>query len=79
MILKEQSEIMSKNISKIEKLIEGLCPEGVKFLKISEFARITIGEFVHKNKQNSNGKYPVINGGISETGIMMNIILGIKL
>lgn len=36
--------------------------------KIGEICRITIGEFVHKNKQTANGKYPVYNGGRENTG-----------
>lgn len=40
----------------------------VKWMKLGEVADITIGEFVHKNKQNPNGKYPVYNGGSSFTG-----------
>lgn len=56
------------NQNKIEKLISELCPNGVEIFKLSEITKITIGEFVHKNKQNPNGEYPVLNGGISETG-----------
>ena len=39
-----------------------------KEIVLSKIATITIGEFVHKNKQNPNGLYPVYNGGITETG-----------
>ncbi len=35
---------------------------------MADISRVTIGEFVHKNKQNPNGKYPVYNGGRSATG-----------
>jgi type I restriction enzyme S subunit len=42
--------------------------DNVEFFRANEIATITIGEFVHKNKQNPNGEYPVFNGGISETG-----------
>ena len=55
-------------MNKIEKLIAELCPNGVEFKTLGEVSNITIGEFVHKNKQNPNGKYPVFNGGISNTG-----------
>ena len=59
---------MNKPVNKIEKLIAEICPEGVEVKELAEVATITIGEFVHKNKQNLNSKYPVYNGGISETG-----------
>ena len=44
----------------------------VEWKKLGEIAEITIGEFVHKNKQNPNGKYPVYNGGIAPTGFYDN-------
>lgn len=59
---------MTNQQSKIEQLLQQLCPNGVGFQDLEKIATITIGEFVHKNKQNPNGEYPVFNGGISETG-----------
>ena len=44
----------------------------VEWKKLGDIAEITIGEFVHKNKQNPNGKYPVYNGGIAPTGFYDN-------
>lgn len=35
---------------------------------LGEVATITIGEFVHKDKQDVNAKYPVYNGGRTATG-----------
>lgn len=55
-------------MSKIEELIEKLCPDGVEYKNVSVVADVSIGEFVHQNKQNPKGKYPVYNGGISNTG-----------
>lgn len=55
-------------MSRINGLIKELCPNGVKFYKIKEVSSVTIGEFVHKNKQSDDGQYPVYNGGISNTG-----------
>ena len=55
-------------MSKIDKLIQELCPDGVKFKRLDEVATTTIGEFVHKNKQNPDAAYPVYNGGRTETG-----------
>ena len=40
----------------------------VEWKKLSEVTSVTIGEFVHQNKQSPDGKYPVFNGGISNTG-----------
>lgn len=40
----------------------------VEWFKLKELANITIGEFVRRDKQNPNGKYPVYNGGITYTG-----------
>ena len=55
-------------MSKINDLIKELCPNGVRFYQIKDIAKVTIGEFVHKNKQREDAKYPVFNGGISNTG-----------
>lgn len=55
-------------MSKLKDLIKEKCPNGVKFYKIKEISSVTIGEFVHKNKQSDDGQYPVYNGGISNTG-----------
>ena len=40
----------------------------VEWKKLGDIASITIGEFVHKDKQNPNAKYPVYNGGTTCTG-----------
>ena len=55
-------------MTKLEQLIQDLCPNGVKFVKLDSIATISIGEFVHKNKQTPDGQYPVYNGGTSNTG-----------
>lgn len=55
-------------MSKLQELIKKLCPDGVEFRKLGEVCEITIGEFVHKNKQTENGIYPVYNGGKDNTG-----------
>lgn len=36
--------------------------------KLGEVAMVTSGSFVHQNYQNPNSKYPVYNGGITNTG-----------
>lgn len=55
-------------MNRVEELIQQLCPNGVEWKKLGEVCLVTIGEFVHKNKQSDTGKYPVYNGGISYTG-----------
>lgn len=40
----------------------------VEWKCLDEIAIVSIGEFVHKDKQNPNAEYPVYNGGISNTG-----------
>ena len=50
-----------------KKRLAGFTGEWIS-VKLEKIATITIGEFVHKNKQNPNGLYPVYNGGVTETG-----------
>ena len=44
----------------------------VEWKKLGEIANITIGEFVHRDKQNPKAKYPVYNGGTTYTGFYDN-------
>lgn len=55
-------------MSKLDELIQELCPNGVEYKEIKDIANVSIGEFVHKSKQNPNAEYPVFNGGITNTG-----------
>ena len=55
-------------MSKLTELLEMHCPNGVEYIKIKDVCNVSIGEFVHKNKQSDNGKYPVFNGGRQNTG-----------
>ena len=55
-------------MSRLNELIQELCPDGVEFIMLIDICKITIGEFVHKNKQTEEGKYPVFNGGKNHTG-----------
>lgn len=52
-------------LSFIEKLLDGV---EVEWQSLGEIATITIGEFVHKDKQNPSAQFPVFNGGTSNTG-----------
>jgi len=53
------------NIDIISKLLDG---STVEWVTLSDIATITIGEFVHKSKQDDSAEYPVYNGGITPTG-----------
>ena len=55
-------------MNKLDELIKELCPNGVEYKELGDIAKVIIGEFVHKDKQSENAKYPVYNGGISNTG-----------
>ena len=43
-------------MSRLNELIQELCPDGVEFIMLIDICKITIGEFVHKNKQTEEGK-----------------------
>ncbi|MCP4057922.1 MAG: restriction endonuclease subunit S [Pseudoalteromonas sp.] len=53
------------HLSYMEKLLDGV---DVETKALGNIATITIGEFVRKDKQDSTAKYPVFNGGTSNTG-----------
>lgn len=55
-------------MNKNNEIVKKLYPYEIKSYSIKEVAEVSIGEFVHKNKQSENGKYPVYNGGTSNTG-----------
>ena len=44
----------------------------MEWKKLDTIANISIGEFVHKDKQSPNAAYPVYNGGVSHTGFYDN-------
>lgn len=52
-------------MSYLDKLLEGVEAE---WKTLREVATITIGEFVHQNRQDKSAEYPVYNGGILPTG-----------
>ena len=55
-------------MSKIEELIEGLCPEGVEFRRLGEICEMRKGVQFNKKDMAETGSYPVINGGINPSG-----------
>ncbi|ENQ6619266.1 restriction endonuclease subunit S [Campylobacter lari] len=55
-------------MSKIEKLLEELCPNGVEFKSLGEVCEVVKGQQLNKNLLLENGLYPVMNGGINPSG-----------
>ena len=55
-------------MNRLQDLIQRYCPNGAVFARIEDIADISIGEFVHKSKQSQDGRYPVYNGGTTNTG-----------
>ena len=55
-------------MNELDKLVHKFCQDYVESKLICEIADVSIGEFIHKNKQNKESIYPVFNGGISNTG-----------
>ena len=50
---------MTKPISKIEKLIAELCPNGVEFKELGEVVEILRGKRLTRKELSDNKKYPV--------------------
>jgi len=72
-LLKEQKKgylqkLFPKNGSKSPQLRFSGFADDWEERKLGEISKTTIGEFVIKNKQDSDAPYPVYNGGISYTG-----------
>jgi len=57
-------------MNKLDELINKLCPNGVKFKKISDVSVIKRGERVTKKDLTEDGLYPVMSGGTSFMGRM---------
>lgn len=55
-------------MTKLEKLIKELCPNGVEYRIIGDVCNIRKGSQLNKDKLKDSGKYPVINGGINPSG-----------
>ncbi len=55
-------------MSKLEKLIEQYCPDGVEWKTLGEVCDIHKGVQFNKTDMKEVGTYPVINGGINPTG-----------
>lgn len=52
----------------LEKLIHDLCPEGVEYKKLGDSIQIYSGAQFNKRDMLDYGPYPVINGGVTQSG-----------
>ena len=59
-------------MSRLQELINRLCPDGVPFKQLGDYITICTGEQFNKRDMNEEGSYPVINGGINPSGYIEN-------
>ncbi len=59
-------------MSRLEELIQELCPDGVEYLSASNVCNITRGVQFNKRDMKETGSYPVINGGVEPSGYIEN-------
>ncbi len=57
-------------MSKLDDLINKLCPDGVEYKKFGEVTEIGKGIQFNKENMADEGSYPVINGGINPSGFI---------
>ncbi|WP_290565441.1 restriction endonuclease subunit S [Akkermansia sp.] len=55
-------------MSKLEQLLQKLCPDGVEYKKISEVSSVLRGKRITKNQLSSDNLYPVYHGGLEPLG-----------
>ena len=55
-------------MSRLEDLIQTLCPDGVEKLKLSTISTIKRGQRITKSELMPDGPYPVISGGVNPMG-----------
>ena len=55
-------------MSKLQELIQELCPEGVEYSPLGEYIEIYTGVQFNKRDMLEVGTYPVLNGGIKPSG-----------
>ena len=58
-------------MSKLEELIQELCPDGVEYVDLTDVCQISKGIQFNKKDMHDEGSYPVINGGISPSGCLL--------
>ena len=52
-------------VSKLEELIQELCPDGVEYKKLGDVVTINRGIRVVKSQLSENGKYPVYQNSLT--------------
>ncbi len=57
-------------MSKLDRLIEELCPDGVEYKNLGNIVNIVRGERVTKKQLLPDGIYPVISGGVTPMGYL---------
>ena len=55
-------------MTKLEQLIEELCPNGVEYEPIRNFSAVMRGKRLTKKQLSDSGKYPVYHGGLEPLG-----------
>ena len=55
-------------MTKLERLIKELCPDGVKYKSLNECVDIMRGTRVVKNNLSEDGKYPVYQNSLTPMG-----------
>lgn len=55
-------------MSKLQELIDKLCPNGVEFKPLGEVCEIKTGKGITKNDATGGGNYPIISGGQTPMG-----------
>lgn len=55
-------------MSRLEELIEALCPDGVEYSSLGDFCEILKGKQLNKENLLEEGDYPAYNGGITYSG-----------
>lgn len=54
--------------SKIDKLIQEMCPEGVEYQPLSKATELTAGDRIIKSMMSPDSEFPVMGGGDKPTG-----------
>ena len=56
-------------MSKINELINELCPDGVEFFLLGDICNIKTGKGITKKDSTEDGEYPIISGGKDPMGM----------
>ncbi len=55
-------------MSRLERMIQTLCPDGVSFANLGDFASINKGQQLNLTEMTDDAPFPVLNGGINPSG-----------